>query len=322
MIVINNLVPINDEVIVSEILNQEAKVAKDAVFLSSIPSDNHYVHNSKVANKIIDIFSNGTDGAIVSTGGKKEIEVACQLFYDEEKITIAGKKPLTPFDKAVNNSISTLYEAGNQILTPAMVWREMAGLTDQETPSKKQIASITESMDKMRFMRLILDYTEEAKARKINADSTTYDTYLFSASAVTVTTGGQKVKAYKLLEKPALYDYSQRLKQVLSFPRELLAIKEDNVPFPLTEKRIIMRDYLLQRIGVMKGSTGSKQSNRILFENIYELITDGKEMLRKDKLRVRKDAEIIFQYWVEKRLITGFSFVKKGQTIYAIDIKI
>lgn len=307
---------------------QTSKIAdevRDALpQLSSIIPQKHVIPNNKLANTLTsdDLIGKGDIELIVSGRGKSDIITRCILNYEGDNVTLSSRQPFTEYDRNVADAVTSLYEYGDpsHVITPATVYRAMIHATGTETPSPQTLGAVTKSLDKMRFVRVQIDCTEELKRRKVDLNGTQVvagkiDTYLLNLEKVEIMAGGQKVIAYKIIKAPILYDYAKITKQVLTVPAELLAVPNASN----NEQRIAIKGYLLRRVSVMKGKTA--QSRRILFNNIYNAA--GKpDATNTEKNRLRDYAFTVLDFWKTEKFIKGYAKVKEGKTIFAVDIQL
>ena len=297
--------------------------------LTSVLPEKYVVPNNKLANTmtkgIIDIGKITLEES--RRGAKKLVETTCILTYEGDNVHLSGRQPFTEYDRNVYNAVSSLYIYGDQshVVTPAMVYRAMTGLTDSEKPTAGQLAAVTRSLDKMRFIRARIDCTEELKMRRITLNSKQInggeiDTYLLTADAIKVQAGGQTVRAYRIIKTPILYEYAAAVKQVLTLPASVLDVKELNpggsigARLPNTESRILIKGYLIRRIEGMKGKNGL--SNPVI--SLYDYQRDGEthqglysiagkpDADRKEMQRIREDAEKMLAYWAATGYIKAF----------------
>ena len=297
--------------------------------LTSVLPEKYVVPNNKLANTmtkgIIDIGKITLEES--RRGAKKLVETTCILTYEGDNVHLSGRQPFTEYDRNVYNAVSSLYIYGDQshVVTPAMVYRAMTGLTDSEKPTAGQLAAVTRSLDKMRFIRARIDCTEELKMRRITLNSKQInggeiDTYLLTADAIKVQAGGQTVRAYRIIKTPILYEYAAAVKQVLTLPASVLDVKELNpggsigARLPNTESRILIKGYLIRRIEGMKGKNGL--SNPVI--SLYDYQRDGEthqglysiagkpDADRKEMQRIREDAEKMLAYWTATGYIKAF----------------
>lgn len=304
--------------------------------LTSVLPEKYVVPNNKLANTmtrgIIDIGRITLEES--RRGAKKLVETTCILTYEGDNVHLSGRQPFTEYDRNVYNAVSSLYVYGDQshVVTPAMVYRAMTGLTDSEKPTAGQLAAVTRSLDKMRFIRARIDCTEELKARRITLNSKQInggeiDTYLLTADAIKVQAGGQTVRAYRIIKTPILYEYAAAVKQVLTLPASVLDVKEISevtvdgakkltigARLPNTESRILIKGYLIRRIEGMKGKNGLNNPVIALYDyqrdgethqGLYSIAgkPDAKDLEAK---RIRTDVEKMLAYWAATGYIKSF----------------
>lgn len=298
--------------------------------LTSIIPQKHIIPNNKLANSLTqDIIDAGVIN--LDVGKKKgDIITRCILSYEGENVKLSSRQPFTEYDRQVADAVTSLYEYGDEshIVTAATVYRAMVHATETETPSPQQIGAVTRSLDKMRFVRVQIDCSEELTRRKLSLNGAQVtggkiDTYLLALDKLEVTAGGQKVTAYKVIKTPILYDYSRLTGQVLTVPAALLDIRDkDGAKVANTERRIAIKGYLMRRISVMKGKTGNRQSNHILYASIYDEVSDGKELSRKDQQAIRDYIGLALESWKREGFIKGYTELTSGRKKTGLEIKI
>ena len=320
--------------------------------LTSVLPEKYVVPNNKLANTmtrgIIDIGRITLEES--RRGAKKLVETTCILTYEGDNVHLSGRQPFTEYDRNVYNAVSSLYVYGDQshVVTPAMVYRAMTGLTDSEKPTAGQLAAVTRSLDKMRFIRARIDCTEELKMRRITLNSKQInggeiDTYLLTADAIKVQAGGQTVRAYRIIKTPILYEYAAAVKQVLTLPASVLDVKEISemtvdgakmltigARLPNTESRILIKGYLIRRIEGMKGKNGL--NNPVIA--LYDYERDGEthqglysiagkpDADRKEMQRIREDAEKMLAYWAATGYIKAFEAQNERKKITGYKITV
>lgn len=313
--------------------------------LQSVIPQQHLIPNNKLTNALsADIIGAGRVAINVSKPkAKQPVDIICNLNYEGEKVKLTGRQSFTEYDRNVYNAVTSLFVFGDQshIVTPAMVYRAMTGMNETENPSPQQIGAVTRSLDKIRFIRAVVDCTEEFKQRRIalNEEYVTngvIDTYLLNASAVQIQAGGRSVRAYKIEKTPVLYAYSSALKQVYTVPAALLDVKTVDSKTGKatanricnTESRIQVKGYLLRRIEGMKGKNALKNDVISLqsydrggkhHAGLYEIAGDSAPS-RKDAKRIRDYAEDVLKFWRAEKYICGYCFTKSGQQTTGIKI--
>lgn len=298
--------------------------------LKSLIPQKHLIPNNKLANVLTqDIIDAGMIELDVSGRKEPELITRCVLNYEGDNVKLSSRQPFTEYDRNVADAVTSLFEYGDasHIITAAQVFRAMVHATETETPSPQQIGAVTKSLDKMRFVRVQIDCTDELTRRKVSLNgaqitSGKIDTYLLTLKKLEVMAGGQKVTAYKIMEAPILYDYSRLIGQVLTVPAALLDIRDKNeARVSNTERRIAIKGYLLRRISVMKGKTGEKKSRHIMFEDAYKNVCEGTPS-EKDQRLIREYIDLVLQDWTRRRFIVGYSVLTKGKKKTGVEISL
>jgi len=305
-------------------LNNPLSANAEAIeILKSVIPKKHVKPNNKLANTITDedIIDDGAFSLIVSPkNAKKEVATKVMLAYDNRKIQLSGQK-YTPYDREVYDGVVTLYEAGNNIITPGMVYRAMNGLTETEFVSPQALEAVTKSLDKSRFIRTSIDYTDEASMYNKKFEKTTYEGYLLNAEKITVEIKGEKHEGYKIFRKPILYEYAQISGQIISVPIKVLQTKN---AVRRTDEVIIVRGYLLRQIEWMR-NTNTTRSDVITYQKIYEELDISKFMLdakayEKKTAKVRSHIKAILDEWKEQGYIIDYTENKDGNKLTGIKI--
>lgn len=311
--------------------------------LKTVSPDKYVMPNNKLANRMTSGFSK-LELSVSRRGAKKPISVICDLMYEGDNVHLSGRQPFTEYDRNVYNAVSSLYVYGDpsHVVTPATVYRAMTGLTDTEKPSAGQLAAVTRSLDKMRFIRVRIDCTAELQARRITLNSKQInggeiDTYLLAAEAIKVQAGGQTVKGYHIIKTPILYEYAAAVNQVLTVSTSTLGVKEIDSSgrittrnLPNTETRILLKGYLIRRIEGMKGKNGLKNPVIALYDyekdgethqGLYS-IAGKADAARKEMQRIREDVEKMLAYWKATGYIIDYETQTNGKKITGYKITV
>lgn len=285
--------------------------------LSSIIPEKYIIPNNRLINKMAknEVVYNEEFDLRINPESKNVIITKVSLNYDDENIKIYDKdKRFTPYDRTVHNAVCSLFEAGNTNFTPDQVYRAMNGLDDQQYVSPQSVGAITRSLDKQRRIYAKVDYTNEAKAYRKDVRSCIVEDHILSAKKITLEAGGHKVTGYKLNNKPILYEYAQLTGQVLTVPSKLLNTKD---VIRSTEDVIIIREYLIRRIEVMKKNKA--QSNRILLERVYEELNEP-EPTKETSRKVRNIIDALLKKYVTEKYIKDYKYFKEGRAFKGIEI--
>lgn len=299
----------------------------DSAFLQSIKPTLAIINNSLVDNKLIEIEKASRSGKSatvrVDKGGKGKIKVIASLSYDDKNVQITGK-PLTPLDKTVHNAICSLYEAGNTVFTPDMVYRAMNGFIESEriVEKRRTLDPIIDSIETGRFRILRVNAEEQIKQYYPAVKQFTYENYFLPLEKMTVeSNNGEAKEAYRFLAAPPLYDYSKNIKQVISVPIKLLDSRKTVKNSPTIA---VIREYLIKRISSMKSEkTAGANSNNIKYSTIFENTgIDENKLSKTQRMRKRDQIKKILDYFVTENFIAGYAEYKKGRTYEGIQIQI
>lgn len=318
----------NDLQKIFELLEEKyssAIASKDIELLRSILPKKHTKPNNKLANKITkNLMNEGTIELVINNKkAKKEVTTKVMLNYEDDNVQLISRAKFTAYDREVYDGVTTLYEAGNEIVTPAMIYRAMNGLTETEYIQPEALLKIKESIDKSRFIRTVIDYTDEAKLYHQEVDKTIYEGYLLNCEKINVEAGGKELEAYKLMRKPILYEYAQISGQIISIPINLLNTKDT---VNSTEDVTIIRGYLLRQIEWMKHER-SKRDTNITYQGIYEELEVYKKDFDKRAyenkiIKIRKHVKAILESWKIQNYINYFEEYKDGRQIKGVKINL
>ncbi len=312
---------------VSDITSEQVRAALPQ--LASIIPQKHLIPNNKLANSLTkDIIGAGL--IELDVGRKKDdILTRCILSYEGDNVKLTSRRSFTEYDRQVADAVTSLYEYGDKshIITAATVYRAMVHATETETPSPQQIEAVTQSLDKLRFVRVQIDCTEELMRRNIDLNGSQItagkiDTYLLTLDKMEVIAGGQKVVAYKVIKTPILYEYSRLTGQVITVPAALLDIRDKTgAKIPNTERRIAIKGYLMRRISIMKGQNSKNQSCHILYDSLYNEVCST-EPTQKEKRLIRDYIPCVLEYWKSENFIKDYEELTHGKKKIGIEIKI
>ena len=291
--------------------------------LKSIIPKIHIKPNNKLANKITkDIVDEGEFGLVISgKKAKKEVLTKVMLYYDENKVTLSGREKFMPYDREVYDSVVSLYEAGNNIITPIMVYRAMNGLFATEYVKPQALETVEKSLSKSMFIKITIDYTDEAKLYNKNVEETKYEGYLLAAEKIKVKINDETKEAYKLYRKPILYEYAQISGQIITVPSKLLQTKD---AVRGTDEVIVIRGYLLRQIEWIKHDKSNRSEN-ITYQGIYEelgiLKFNYNETAYKNKTRkIRNNIKAVLDEWQKQGYIKKYEEYEEKNTIAGVTI--
>lgn len=307
--------------------------------LSSHTMPIHRLVNELQSGTLFD-YPDGVNLTVSKKSAKNPITTYVLATYDQpDGITMTGK-PFTEYDRQVSDTISSLWEFGDEshIITPEMVFRAMTHRTQTEQPSPQQIEQVIASIEKQRrYIHVTIDATEEMLKRGAEVDgkpiqSCKIDDALLPLRRMTVQTGGTTKTAYQITTEPILLHYARLTKQRVTVKAELLDIKEidksgkiTSVSISNSDARIAVKGYILRRIAIMKNDRKSKkpkQSNIILFDTIFK---EAEVPQDQNAQRVKKYVFQVLDYYTAFGYIKGYTKRKKagrGGGVDAVEINL
>lgn len=288
----------------------------------------YQLNNSKAFNMLgLAIDQGKTNGQLqiaMSPDRKTKTDVVTYLsltYQGDSNINIRGRRVITGFDKAVYNTVSTLYAAGNRQLSAQDIFRTMNGNT-KKRPSAAQVDRITNSIRKWMYTALYMDMSQELQRQRLTLDDERIvngkvETQMLQATIGTVRTqNGTEGSVFKLSAEPILYTYCKGKKQILTVPIALLDTAE---AASNTEGLTAIREYLLQQIELMRN--GHRDNPTIRYTTIYEETGIEAPTTRTEKSRRQKQIKAVLDVWKERGYIKGYHDAKVNREITGITIE-
>lgn len=258
---------------------QKTNVENNGEFRSRIIKmsrpEKEYMNISKVARFIstnTGLVDNDTTLKLMTILGKNII-VNVDL-HKNEHLRLSSPN-VTQYDMAVLDAVYTLYVNNQSIFSPEMLLRIMSGNFQQDA-SPQKIGTITRSINKLRHIDIRIDYTDEARLRKLIDKSHTavITSYLLPVDETEIrAANGKTIHAYRLLMEPALYIYARIINQIIHVPTVLL---ETNGTLSDTDEVIVLKRYLIKRIEGMRNSKNKLISKKITYE-WYDIKTKSRK---------------------------------------------
>ena len=247
--------------------------------------------NTKLSNYLFDTNYDLTRQVALVVSGEKDnqVTVKTQLFLsllEDEGIEIPQK--ITAYDRAVHDGVCTiLANSETMTATNRQIYEVITGKpTKSKKISPQALGHITRSLNKLNRTKIHFDYTQQAQARGIKCDKMTFKGYLLDFQEVEVIYNKtQSVSGYKFLTPPILYKYASDMGQIISVNKDLL-----NTPsVSNTEDSTVLKHYLLRRIEVMRNNKNNMESNKILFETMFNYCN-----IHGNREKLRSKREIVF----------------------------
>lgn len=210
-----------------------------------------YMNICKVAKVIstnLGLFEDKIEFQVVTIPRKN---ICTNVNLKADKNIILSNPNITQYDLAVMDASYTLYVCGKMAFTPEMIVRTMSGNMKQ-TVSPQMIGAVTKSINKLKFIRIKIEYTDEMIARRKlkKGERASIESNLMPLRELDVRLRNQKiVHGYQFSECPVLYKYAADINQIISVPTRLF---ETNAFLSDTDEVIVIKRYLIRRIEAMR----------------------------------------------------------------------
>lgn len=288
------------------------------------------IDNTPVVNKLESLIqdiakienSDGLERKAVNVGN---VNVYVTAAINSAKVSF--DRPFSEYDRGVSDSVDSLIEAGNNRLTPDMIYRMMNGNREDDKASDAAKKEILKSLKKQRLTIAEIDRSDVIKRWKLEGEKAVISGTLLDFIECKVTTGGKTVSAFYFTRPSLLHLDAKASGQIISIPNYLLDVKKltlkgkvSTISIYMTSRRIAVRNYLIRRIAVMKRNVNGTQSSLIRLDSIYAAATTGKELNKKECRLVRDFVDTALKFFKAVKYIKDFAYKKEGRAIAAVQI--
>lgn len=234
-------------------------------------------------------------------------------YVDLSAPELKGTENITEYDESVQNAVASVVKTNTHgLFTAKQVATHLYhGGDSSHNPSPQQIGAVTKSIEKQRFIKITIDWTEHARLNGLPEDASyTIENYMLPVKAHIMEWYGQKVTGYQLLDTPPLFEYGEAVKQIATHPVAML-----NVPVNLDEQKLIIRDYLLKEIAHIRKS--SKWNRTITLDRILEksYLDPNTNTYRVKKSRLLEAIRKMLEYWASNNYITYTENIQGKSTV-------
>lgn len=274
--------PDSEAQLIREMLDK-SPVQEKLPALTAIRPYRHYSPNSKPTHVMTDPDAFEDGGMLLSVGRKMGQTVIEFALRAAESLggTVSYNIEIDNYDRMIIEAVSTLREAairetGEPVVSAYNICEAM-GIMHPE-PAKQ--AEIDERMSKLMGVVVRIDYTEQAKQRKmVNPDTgLPLEGYVIEGHAIEavraegIDNKGNRCVRYRLTSDPPTYQHAKAVHQVIDYPQRLLTlapIREDGTTYRRTNARwqVELKRELLNRVYSMKNAK-NRMSNSINYDNL------------------------------------------------------
>lgn len=279
------------------------------------------VLTSKIARNLIRLANTHGDGkAKARISIKEKNKIVVPFSFNSNAVDVSGRK-LTQYDKQVHDAVCTLWGNGIERFTAEEVYRAMNRISDNRFLGNVDLTKITKSLEAAVLRRVKIDATEQLKARKINdIKSAIFEDYFLPLRKIEITNRvGRTAVGWEITSAPAIYSYSEALKQIATIPMSQLDTRK-RVKNSETVSR--MSDSLITRIEWIKG--GSKKAAAvILYSTLFEECEiDYSRLNKTQRQRKRKLVKGILEGFKDNGYIKDFHEEMEARTPKGIRIEV
>lgn len=274
----------------------------------NIHSDKANVSISKVAQKITAVINKEITPIIVSPRTqKKQILTNVTLSLElPEGAQIA--RPITFYDRIVEDAIGNLFDQGFSKITPEMVYRQLNGTKGAKQVSQTAADKIDRSIRRLARTWITIDFTDQLQAlTKDKLQKGEIQGNIVNANNILLKFADGTVKSgWQIKDAPKVYTYSKIIRQIATIPTALLDTTQATRS---TEEIIAARYYLIAQIERIRRKPDNP---KILFDSLFKAIGD-KTALENREIKRRRIVAItaILEHFKTLQYITNFEITEE-----------
>ena len=285
-----------------------------------VHSEKANVSISKVAQRVTAVMNRELTPILVSPRTqKKQILTNVTLSLElPQGAQIA--RPITFYDRIVEDAIGNLFDQGFSKITPEMVYRQINGLTGARAVSKTAAQKIDRSIRRLARTWIIIDFTAQLQAlTKDKLQKGEIQGNIINANNVLLRFADGTVKSgWQIKDAPKVYSYSKIIKQIATIPTALLQTQDAHRS---TDEAIAAKYYL---IGQIERIRRKPENAKILFDSLFEATGDTAALENK-VIRKRRIAAItaLLEHFKRAQYIQDFTITKeRGGKIDGVTITV
>ena len=185
---------------------------------------------------------------------------------------------------------------------------------------KETVEVVEQRIEDMSYMKLTLDLKDNlGNDAYVMVNGEKYHPVSIRENLLDVTvlklrsnSSGKSFGVYRLNRKSPLFIYAENLKQITSWAAIHMAF-----PCRKSLQNAIIASYLLTKISLIKNKHNHYLNTGILFDTLYEELNLDVST-RKKKKAIRDNIQLMFDYWVQTKLLISYEFIKIGKIFYKI----
>lgn len=223
--------------------------------------------------------------------------------------------PLDLFDYSVLSVCISNFAAGNQCITPAIIYRGLTGKVTKGSnirPSKDQLVEILNSITKLMGTIIDIDESEPNAAFKYcKGRNPVTRSAILPCKYTTTTVNGQDANTVISFDRESPFMIIARdRKQLLTYDTALLDVPE----MQNTKMNIMLKNYAMIRVSEIKLH---KMTPTLTFADVFKKCRI-ENASRKVKMDARNTLIKFFEHLKAKEIIKTFELTKRANAFYSI----
>lgn len=285
-----------------------------------IHADKASISISKASQIITKIINRETTPIRVSsTNAKKQTEIKLTLSLNIPE-NIQTSRPITFYDRIIEDAIGNLFDQGFSKITPEMVYRQINGMNKAKQVSKTAAEKIDRCIKRLARTWISIDFTEQLQQlTKDRLQKGEIQGNIINANNILLKFADGTVKSgWHIKEAPKVYNYSKIIRQIATVPTILL---DTTQAARSTEEVTAAKYYLIAQIERIRRNPVNQ---KILFNSLFEAIGDTTAQENRVIKKRRIDAiTAILEHFKVQRYITDYTITKeRGGKIDGVIIEV
>lgn len=277
--------------------------------------ENYFITNDKLSKFFSwGIGEHGDKDVPVSMGKNKSKEYHALVSMEFLNLpNVTSTTSFNHFEWQIHNALVSL-SFHNEWVTDYMIYEVVAKTyfnKSDANPSEESLEEIRTIVRKIISCYIKIDISNDTPMKK---EQVIKEGFLISADIEKRILNGQIREGYRINRNSIAYAYASAKNQVITVPLKLLHTK---VRF--SKETSILKEYLVQRIAVMKNGRNKVKSRDILFESIYKVIPfkEGmdKTVVSRKKRRIKGHVLKMLDELTRDNFIKGYDATDKRKII-------
>lgn len=189
-------------------------------------------------------------------------------FRDEDAAEITESRPMTAYDNLIADAVSTLWKAGNHVVTVQQV-AETAGLN-----GKTDLSGVDSSLVKQSHTAVTIDTTHEDGWKGIK-DGDKIENDVIDGHKLDLrrrfirTRNGTQMLGYEILALPVLQAHAEHVGQYISFPQVWLKTLGASSGQRNTTNNVLIKQNVITWVRSLQNPKGKSNTNYYMYDTLF-----------------------------------------------------